>query len=69
MQQRTAQGHMDQGVQIEWEAVQSWLEKATVRETLAEVGLAAATLTVLGWTVFAFYKALQSYQMVGTGLF
>ena len=69
MQHRAASGHVDHGFHIDWESVCSWVERARKEERLAEIGLAAAFLTILGWSVFAFQKALQNYQVVESSFF
>ena len=69
MQHGTAPGHMDQGIHVDWESVRTWAEKILRERKLAEIGLTAATLSILGWAVLAFHKALQNYQVVGTTFF
>jgi hypothetical protein len=69
MQNRTAQKHMDHGVDVDWAPVRSWLERVLPKERLAELGLVAATLATLGWVTFALLQALGSYQFVGAGPF
>ena len=65
MKQSTAQGHMDHGVQIDWEPVDSFVEKAEKEGWIAEIGVTAVTLAVFGWIVYAIHKAMQGYEMVG----
>ncbi len=69
MQHRTVPGHMDHGIYIDLEPVRSWVEKVVESGRLTEICLTAATLTILGWSVFAFHKALQNYQVVGPSFF
>ena len=69
MQQNTAQGHVDHGVHIDWEPVDSLVEKAEKEGWIAEIGVTAATLAVFGWIVFAIHKAMQNYEMVGPTFF
>ena len=65
MQHGTAQGHMDHGMHVDLESIQSWVEKVVENGRVAEVCLTAATLTILGWGTVAFHKALLSYQIMG----
>ncbi len=69
MQHVTAQGHMDHGMHVDLEPIQSWVEKVVENGRVAEVCLTVATLTILGWVAVAFYKALLSYQIIGFSSF
>jgi hypothetical protein len=69
MQHRTASGHLDNEIHIDWESARSWIERARKEGILAEIGVGAAFLAILGWTVFAIIKAVQGYQVVGPGFF
>ena len=68
MQHGTAPEHMDNGMSVDWESTRAWVHKATKEGLLAEIGVTAATLTILGWSVFALCKALENYQIVGLNL-
>ena len=69
MQQRTAPRHMDNEIHIDLESARLWVERAGEEGKLAEIGVAAAFLALLGWTLFAIIKAVQGYQVVGPGFF
>ena len=69
MQQKAAHGHIENGIHLDWEPVQAWLEEVFTKERLAEIGLTAVTLGILGWLLFVFYKAMENYQVVGSGFF
>ena len=64
MQHRTVPAHMDHGIHIDLEPVQSRVQKAVKQGWVAEIILTAATLAILGWLVFVFHKALLNYQVV-----
>ena len=69
MQHRTAPSPMEHGIHIGSEQLQLWVEEVSTRVSLAEIAVAAAFLTILGWSTFAFQKALQNYQVVGSSFF
>ena len=69
MQHRTAPGHMDRGVDLDWESVQSWVLGVLGDGRGAEMVVTVSTLTILGWAALAFHKALLSYQIMGFGSF
>ena len=68
MQHGTAQGNMDHRVHIDWEPVESIAQKAVKEGWIAEIGVMAVTLAILGWSVFAIHKAMQGYELVGSVL-
>jgi len=69
MQHRTAQGHMDHGIDLDWESIRSWIQRVLGGEKVAGIGVTVSTLTVLGWTLFGLHKAMQNYQILGSTLF
>ena len=69
MQQRAANGHIENGIQIDWEPVQARLEEVFTKERLTEIGLTVATLGIIGWLLFVFHKAMQNYEVMGPGFF
>ena len=69
MQNVTAPGHMDHGMHVDLEPIQSWGQKAVKEGWIAQIGLTAATLGLFGWTVFALHEAVLNYQIVGSTLF
>ena len=69
MQNVTAPEHMDHRVDLNWESVQSWMEKVIGEGRVAEIGLTVSALTILCWMLFALHKAMQNYQILGSTLF
>lgn len=69
MQHVTAPGHMDHGMRVNLESIQSWAQRVVKEGWVVEIGVTAATLGLFGWTVFALREAVLNYQVVGPTLF
>ena len=55
------------GLHVDWNQVRTWGEKTLTRERLAEIGLTAATGTVLGYVIWWIAKAAENYTILGVG--
>ena len=56
-----------EGLHIDGKQLRSWKKKNLTKERLAEIGLLASTVTVLGYVVWWAAKAAGSYTILGLG--
>jgi hypothetical protein len=59
--------HAVDGLNLDWNQLRTWGEKILTKERLAEIGLIAATGTVLGYVIWWAAKAAESYTILGIG--
>jgi len=55
------------GLQVDWNHFRTWGDKTLTKERLAEIGLIAATGTVLGYVIWFVAKAAENYTILGVG--
>ena len=56
-----------QGLNIDWQQLRSRKGKGILKERLAEIGLLASTVTVLGYVVWWAAKAAGNFTILGLG--
>jgi hypothetical protein len=56
-----------QGLNVDWQQLRSRKGKGITKEKLAEIGLLASTLTVLGYVVWCAARATGNYTILGLG--
>ncbi len=61
------QRHVFHGLNVDWNQVRDWKNKALSRERLAEIALSASTAGVLGYIVWWAANAAGSYTILGLG--
>jgi len=58
-------GHEFVSLHPDLEAVKDWAKRAFSNDTIAEVGVVAATLVLLGYLGAVVYQGLHTFTMVG----
>ena len=62
-----ARRHGLDGLHVDWNHLRTWRERTLTKERLAEIGLIAATGTVLGYVIWWAAKAAENYTILGLG--